>query len=205
MQQNNCGLLIVLSGPSGAGKDSVLAQLKCQYENIQLSISVTTRAPRPGEQDGEHYFFVTREAFEEKLRNNQILEYTEYNGNYYGTPMAYINDGLALGKTVILEIEVEGAANVRRLYPNCVSVFLVPPSLAVLRQRLIDRKTESPEEINRRIAIAKQELNHAKNYDYIILNDKLNHAVQDFGAVIRANQLDTTRQNKLLEEVQADA
>ena len=201
MQQNNSGLLIVLSGPSGAGKDSVLEQLKLQGEDIQLSISLTTRGKRAGEVHGEHYWFVSRQEFEEKLQNSEVLEYTQYNGNYYGTPKTEIDQWLAQGKTVILEIEVEGAANIRSIYPNCVSVFLVPPSLAVLRQRLIDRQSESLEEIDRRVTIAKGELGHANSYDYIIQNNKLDQAVQDFRAIIRANQLHISRSQAKIEQV----
>ncbi|MDR2686888.1 MAG: guanylate kinase, partial [Oscillospiraceae bacterium] len=144
------GLLVVLSGPSGSGKDTVLGELCKTADNLELSVSLTSRERRPWEFDGTHYYFVTREYFEEKLRAGEILEHTQYNGNYYGTPKASIDEWLALGKTVILEIEVEGAARIRAIYPDCVSVFLLPPSLEVLEQRLHRRESENGDEIARR-------------------------------------------------------
>ncbi|MCL2195381.1 MAG: guanylate kinase [Oscillospiraceae bacterium] len=188
MTTNN-GLLIVLSGPSGSGKDSLLQQVIARGEEIALSISLTTRKPRPGELDGVHYHFTTHAKFEQKLANGAILEHTMYNGEYYGTPKDAVDAQLAAGNTVVLEIEVEGAASIAAQYPDCVRVFLVPPSLAVLRQRLIDRRTNTPEDIERRIAIAREELTHAPGFDYIIRNCVLADAAADFQAIIRAEML----------------
>ncbi|MCL2532115.1 MAG: guanylate kinase [Oscillospiraceae bacterium] len=196
------GLLIVLSGPSGSGKDSLLQQVIANGEDIALSVSLTTRDPRPSELDGVHYHFTTHEQFEQKLANGTILEHTIYNGQYYGTPKDAVDAQLAAGKTVVLEIEVEGAANIAAQYPDCVRVFLVPPSLAVLRQRLIDRKTNTPEDIERRIAIAKQELTHAPGFDYIIRNCVLADAATDFQAIIQAEKL---KDKNILLEVMNDA
>ena len=197
MRENN-GLLIVFSGPSGSGKDSVLELLRDQVDDVQLSVSLTTREKRAGEQHGVHYFFVTREDFERKIAAGEVLEYAQYNGQYYGTPKTAVDEWLAQGKTVILEIEVQGAEDIRRIYPGCVGVFLLPPSIETLRQRLRGRRSNTEEDIERRIGIAKQEIPHALNYDYCIMNDKLDQAVQDFHAVIRAEQL---RRNFKLEEV----
>ena len=199
--RNEQGLLIVLSGPSGSGKDTVLGELCKTADNLELSISLTSRAQRPWEFDGTHYFFVTREYFEEKISAGEMLEYTQYNGNYYGTPQTSIDEWMSLGKTVILKIEVEGAAHIREIYPDCVTVFLMPPSMEVLSQRLFRRESETEDEIARRTDIAKQEIARAGDYDYVILNDVLDYAVSDFRAVIRAECQRAGRQTKLIEEV----
>jgi guanylate kinase len=194
-------MLIVLSGPSGSGKDTVLGELASLVDDLELSVSLTTRKRRPWEIDGTHYTFVGRAFFEEKLCNEEILEYTCYNGNYYGTPKNAVDDWLARGKTVILKIEVEGAARIRSLYPDCVSVFLLPPSLEALSQRLFARESEDEAEIARRMEIAKGELAHAKDYDYLILNDVLDYAVSDFRAIIRAERQKTCRREYMISEV----
>jgi len=198
MRENKEGLLVVLSGPSGSGKDTVLGELSEGMDDLELSISLTTRQKRPWEYDGVHYYFVDRGYFEEKIANGEILEYTQYNGNYYGTPKSTIDEWLCRGKTVILIIEVEGAANVRALYPNCVSVFLLPPSLAVLAQRLYRRESEDAAEIDRRMEIAKHEIARAEDYDYIILNDVLDYAVSDFRAIIRAERQRAIRRKYMI-------
>jgi len=195
------GLLVVLSGPSGSGKDTVLGELGETVDGLELSVSLTTRGRRPWELEGTHYYFVTREFFEEKLQAGEILEHTEYNGNYYGTPKAPVDEWLNQGKTVILIIEVEGAANIRAIYPDCVSVFLLPPSLEVLTQRLFRRESEKEDEIARRTEIAKREIARAGDYDYVILNDVLDYAVSDFRAIIRAERQRAGRQTNLIEEV----
>jgi len=199
MRENREGLLVVLSGPSGSGKDTVLGEL-CM-DDVEISISLTTRQKRPWEYDGTHYYFVEREYFEEKLENSEILEYTQYNGNYYGTPRSTIDEWLGQGKTVILKIEVEGAANIRALYPNCVCVFLLPPSLDVLTQRLFHRESEEAAEIERRMEIARQELKCAEQYDYVILNDELDYAVSDFRNIIRAERQRAIRRGYMIESV----
>jgi len=195
------GLLVVLSGPSGSGKDTVLGELGETVDELELSVSLTSRERRPWEFDGTHYYFVTREYFEEKLRAGEILEHTQYNGNYYGTPKGPVDEWLRLGKTVILKIEVEGAANIRAIYPDCVSVFLLPPSLEVLSQRLFRRESEKEDEIARRTEIARREIARAGDYDYVILNDVLDYAVSDFRAIIRAERQRAGRQTNLIEEV----
>ena len=201
MRKNRQGLLVVLSGPSGSGKDTLLDELGDSTDDVQVSISLTTREKRPWEYDGIHYYFVTREYFSEKIAQDEILEYTEYNGNFYGTPKASVDEWLAQGKTVILKIEVEGALNIRAIYPDCVSVFLLPPSLEVLRQRLCRREADSAADIDRRIRIAEQEIRQAAGYDYIILNDVLDYAVADFRAVVRAERQRAKRREYLINEV----
>ena len=205
MRKNKQGLLIVLSGPSGSGKDTVLGELTESVDDLEISISLTTRAKRPWEYDGTHYYFVSRAYFEEKLAAGEILEHTQYNGNYYGTPRASIDEWLSRGKTVILKIEVEGAANVRALYPDCVCVFLVPPSMQVLMERLFRRESEDAAEIARRTEIARREILRAREYDYIVLNDVLDYAVSDFRAIIRAEHQRVARRNYLISEVLQDA
>lgn len=204
MRKNREGLLIVLSGPSGSGKDTVLSELaRHTDDDLEFSISLTTRPRRGWESDGTHYYFVTREYFERKLMDGEILEHTVYSGNYYGTPKATVDEWLALGKTVILKIEVEGARRIREIYPDCVSVFLLPPSLEVLAQRLFARRSEGGAEIRRRMEIAASELRHATDYDYLILNDELDYAVSDFRAIIRAERQRTCRRKYMINEVMA--
>ncbi|MDR3314658.1 MAG: guanylate kinase [Oscillospiraceae bacterium] len=202
MRNNREGLLIVLSGPSGSGKDTLLSELAAHADDdLEFSVSLTTRQRRSWEADGTHYYFVTREYFEQKLKDGEVLEHTSYSGNYYGTPKTTVDEWLANGKTVVLKIEVEGAKRIRSLYPNCVSVFLLPPSLEVLSQRLFGRKSEDESEILRRMEIAADELRHASDYDYLILNDELDYAVSDFRAIIRAERQRTCRRKYMIEEV----
>jgi guanylate kinase len=204
MRKNREGLLIILSGPSGSGKDTVLSELAAHADDdLEFSVSLTTRQPRSWESDGTHYYFVNREYFEQKLMDGEILEHTCYSGNYYGTPKTTVDEWLAAGKTVVLKIEVEGAQRIRETYPNCVSVFLLPPSLDVLAQRLFGRKSEDGAEIARRMEIAATELRHAADYDYLILNDALEYAVADFRAIIRAERQRTCRRKYMIGEVLA--
>ena len=151
------GLLFVVSAPAGCGKDTILEQVLEKAENVGYSVSATTRAPRPGEVDGTHYFFLSRERFEQMIAEGSVLEYTEYCGNYYGTPKKGVEDMLAEGKDVILKIEVEGAMNIKKLFPECCLVFILPPSMKELERRLRKRGTEDEETIMRRIAQAKNE------------------------------------------------
>lgn len=198
---NGTGKLIILSGPSGSGKDTVLEELiKCE-DNVQLSVSLTTRAARDCETDGIHYFFVSREQFEEKLKNGEVLEYAEYGGNYYGTPKEPIDKWLGEGKTVILKIEVQGAEKIRRAYPDVISVFLMPPSMKTLEQRLRNRESENEADILRRLDIAKKEIERSNEYDYIVFNDIIDTATQDLSAIIRAEALKRKRLSDKIKEV----
>jgi guanylate kinase len=189
----NKGLLIIVSAPAGCGKDSILEGAFKICNNLHYSVSATSRAPREGEQEGVHYFFKTREEFALLIENNELLEYTEYAGNFYGTPREYIPKMLDAGKNVVLKIEVEGAANIKKLFPDCVLVFILPPSFDELERRLRKRGSETEETIKKRVGIAKIEMSFVKNYDYVIINASLEEAVRDFAAIVRAESISTGR------------
>lgn len=183
------GLLVVLSAPAGCGKDTVLAEVKKTDENVKQSISMTTRAPRDGETDGVDYYFTSQEDFENKINENAFLEYVKYGVNYYGTPKKAIEEMIADGKTVILKIEVEGAGNIRKMYPDAVSIFIMPPSFSELSRRLKNRGTETEEDICRRLKIAENEMQRANEYNYIVINDDLPVCVNDVLSIIKAERL----------------
>jgi len=188
------GMLIVLSGPSGVGKGTVRKALFSQPGNdFQYSVSMTTRQPRPGEVNGKDYFFVSKKEFEQHIREGQMLEYAKYVDNYYGTPLKYINDTLDEGKDVFLEIEVNGAMQVRSKCPDGVFIFLTPPDLMELRQRLIHRGTDSMEVINKRIHKAFGEIQMIQNYDYAVVNDQVDNAVTKIKDIIRSERLRVPR------------
>ncbi|HBI84774.1 MAG TPA: guanylate kinase [Ruminococcus sp.] len=184
----NKGLLIVLSGPSGCGKGTMVAEILKRGDCV-VSVSATTRQPRTGEENGVHYYFLAREEFERRIAENGFLEHAEYCGNLYGTPLKEVEEMRAAGKHVILEIEVQGALQVRERCPDAVLVFTVPPSIGELRRRLHKRGTETDEVIEKRISRAKEELPLAEKYDYIVMNDALEDAVADFGAILRAETI----------------
>jgi len=188
------GVLIVLSGPSGVGKGTVRKALFEEEDiDFQYSISMTTRKPREGEVDGEDYFFVTREEFESRIEQGEMLEYAEYVGNYYGTPKSYIDDTLAAGKDVLLEIEVQGAVQVKEKMPEGAYIFLTPPDLKALKDRLIGRGTEPIDVINNRVNAAKAEIGMMKRYDYAVVNDEVPLAVQRIKDVIKVERLRVER------------
>ena len=199
------GQLIVFSGPSGVGKGTILAQYMKGRDNICYSVSATTRAPRPGEVDGQHYFYLTKEKFEEMIAADQMLEYAQYSGNYYGTPKQFVEDKLAAGVDVVLEIEVQGAAKVRQACPEALFVFVLPPSYAVLRSRLTGRGTEDAATVQKRLDAALGELRQAGTYDYVIVNDDLEQAVEELATVVRAARCSVKFQKKLIEEVLKNA
>lgn len=200
----NKGLLFVVSAPAGCGKDTILEQVLAQCENVGYSVSATTRAPRPGEVDGTHYFFHTRESFEQMIKDGAVLEYTEYCGNYYGTPKKGVEDMLAQGKDVVLKIEVEGAMNIKKLFPESCLVFILPPSMKELERRLRKRGTEDEETILRRTRQAREEIDTAVNYDYFVVNDELEDAVQDLIAVIRGEKCRKQRNLDKLEQIKGE-
>lgn len=188
------GLLIVLSGPSGVGKGTVRkAIFEEEGIDFQYSISATTRQPRVGEVDGEDYFFVSREEFEQKIVNGDMLEYAQYVNNYYGTPKSFIDETLASGRDVFLEIDVQGALQVKSKMPEGIYIFLTPPDLTNLRERLVGRGTDSQEVIEERVAAARDELKQMINYDYAVENDQVIHAVDRIKAIITAERLRVAR------------
>ncbi|WP_062048604.1 guanylate kinase [Bacillus sp. JCM 19034] len=180
------GLLLVLSGPAGVGKGTVCSALRKHDTDIEYSVSATTRAPRLGEVDGVNYFFKSKEEFEEMIANNRLLEWAEYVGNFYGTPIDYVEDTLAKGKDIILEIEVQGALKVKERFPEGVFIFLIPPSLSELRNRIVGRGTETEEIINERMNVARAEIDMMKNYDYVVENDKVELAVERIKSIVTA-------------------
>ncbi|MCR5787394.1 MAG: guanylate kinase [Acholeplasmatales bacterium] len=202
MKLNDKGLLVVLSGPSGVGKGTVRKALfDMPDQNFVYSVSMTTRKMRPGEVDGKDYYFVSREEFEKRIEDGKFLEHAEFVGNYYGTPLDEVNKQLDNGKEVILEIEVEGALQVRDKVKDAVFIFLVPPSKEALYNRLKRRGTESEEVIQERIAKANREFKLAYKYDYIVVNDEVNNAADRIMAIIRAEHAKTWRSIHKYEEL----
>ena len=196
----NKGRLIVFSAPSGCGKGTMLEQI-LKNEDFCVSVSATTRSPREGEQDGVNYYFISKDEFIQRIGEGKFLEYAEYCGNFYGTPMDKVNEMLEKGKNVILEIEVQGAVKVMQKRPDALSVFIAPPSINVLRRRLHKRGTETDEVIEQRIAQASNEVALAAKYDYIIVNDALEDAVDDFFHVVRAEQLRADKRPEIIADI----
>lgn len=195
------GLLIVVSGPSGVGKDCVLDGLLSGSDKFERSVSATTRSPRDGETDGVDYSFVSRDEFADMIHRGDMLEYTEYNGNMYGTLKRNVEKILNDGKNVIMKIEVEGALNVKRLYPESVLVFIAPPSWSCLEQRLRGRATETGKNLECRLEIAKFELSRAGEYDYIIINDFVELCAKRLEAIITAEGCSSSRMNQFINNV----
>ena len=194
-------VLIILSGPSGSGKDTVLNKLTENRDDIKISISMTTRQKRNDEIDGLNYYFVSREYFEKKIADNNMLEYAEYADNLYGTPKAPVDEMLRNGKAVILKIEVQGAEKIRKIYPEVISIFLMPPSVRVLEERLRGRNSEDEETLNHRLVIAREEIRRASEYDYIVINDTVENAVAGIETIINAERQKTFRNKKIISEV----
>ena len=189
----NKGTLIILAGPSGSGKDTVMKELFKLLPDLKFSISSITRDMREGEVNGEKYNFITREEFESMIENKQLLEYNVYCGNYYGTPKAPVEKAIAEGKEILIEIDVNGAEEVRKNCSDYFSVFIMPPSFEVLRERLIGRGTDKMEVIEKRLEEAKAEMARANEFDYIVVNDDLLTAVNDFKTIIEAERLKSDR------------
>ena len=182
----NEGILIVVSGFSGAGKGTLMKRLVEEYDGYALSISATTREPRPGEEDGREYFFLSREQFEKRIVEHALIEYAEYCGNYYGTPRDYVEKELSGGRDVILEIEIQGALKIKEQYPDALLLFVSTPDAAELRRRLSGRGTETEEVIQERLCRAAKEAEGIEAYDYIVINDDLETCVKELHGIIAA-------------------
>lgn len=194
MKLNERGLLVVISGPSGVGKGTVRRALfNMPNHDLVYSVSMTTRPPRPGEVDGVDYYFVSKETFEKRIKEDKFLEWAEFVGNYYGTPRDKVDEQLDKGKEVVLEIEVEGALQVRKQMKDAVFIFLVPPGREALYQRLLHRGTENKELVDERMKKAEKEFTLAHKYDYIVVNDEVNNAADRIMAIIRAEHAKTER------------
>ena len=200
----NKGRLIVFSAPSGCGKGTMLAEI-LKDESFRVSVSATTRKPREGEVEGVNYYYISNEEFERRVEAGEFLEHAGYCDHYYGTLLSEVDPYLAKGINVILEIEVQGAMNIRKARPDALLVFIAPPSVQELSRRLHKRGTETEEVIEKRVAAAYEELTFAPKYDYIIVNDALEVAVSDFFAVVRAEQLNSKFQSEFIDEVLKNA
>ncbi len=198
------GLLLVVSGPSGAGKGTICQALLEQYPDICLSISATTRKPRPSEIDGKNYYFLSEEKFREMIENHEFIEWASFCQNYYGTPKKKVEELLAEGKDVILEIEVQGAMQVRSKYPEGVYIFVMPPSLEELATRLSGRGTENPEVVAERLETARWECKNIEKYNYILINDTVPEAVERFASIIEAEKNRTERNGEWIQEIMTD-
>lgn len=194
------GLLIVVSAPSGCGKGTLLAEV-LKNDSFYYSVSATTRAPREGEVNGVNYHFTSKEDFEKLIASGGVLEYARYCGNYYGTPRKAVEDKLAEGKDVILEIEVQGAMKIKQSCPEAVFVFILPPSVETLKERLEKRGTETADVIAKRVAEARGEIEKAYNYDYVIVNDDLDTAVSQFIEAVEAEKLTVKHSKDLIDSV----
>jgi guanylate kinase len=188
------GNLFIVSAPSGAGKSSLVKAWLAQDPVIRLSISFTTRAPRAGEENGVHYHFVSRDHFISMLEGGEFLESAEVYGNFYGSSQPWIEQEMAQGRDILLEIDWQGAAQVRKLMPQAISIFILPPSIEALRSRLIGRGTDSPEVIEKRMSSAQAEISHAMEADYLVINDEFETALADLLAISRVQRLKINRQ-----------
>jgi guanylate kinase len=200
------GNLFIVSAPSGAGKTSLVTALLATNKEVDLSISYTSRQPRPGEADGKDYHFVSRDKFLEMIQRGDFLESAEVYGNLYGTSQSWIAKETANGRDILLEIDWQGAAQVRRIFPACISIFILPPSLQALETRLKARAQDSAEVIARRISSAKEDVAHVAEFDYVIINDKLDEALQQLNAIVVAAGLrrdrQLARQQDLIDQLQ---
>ncbi len=193
LKQRERGSLIVISGPSGCGKGTIIQEFLKNHDNVWLSISCTSRDMRPGDIKDETYYFISREEFEKKIENNEFLEYALYNGNYYGTPKEHIEEKLTKGIDVILEIEVQGALKVKEIVPEAICIFIMPPSMKELRKRLVGRGTESKEKVLNRFKTAYREINEVTRYNYVVTNDSVEEASMKIAAIIMSEKCSVDR------------
>ncbi len=204
MMMKRKGILLVVSGFSGAGKGTLMKRLVQSYDSYALSISMTTRAPRIGEQDGVEYFFASREKFEQKIAENGFIEYASYCDNYYGTPKAYVEEQLENGKDVVLEIEIQGAIKVKEQFPESLLLFVMPPSIKELERRLVGRGTESSEVIQQRLERANEEAQDIEFYDYIVVNDNLERCVTEIHQLVEAARQVPIRRKEFIKEIREE-
>ncbi len=195
------GLLVVISGPSGAGKGTICKKLKEQMEDLKVSVSATTRKPREGEIEGESYFFIEEEDFIKRINNDEFLEYAKVYGNYYGTPKKEVFKQLEAGNDIILEIDIQGALQVKKNYPRGVFIFILPPSLKELQHRIEGRGTDSKEAILKRMKCAYDELNYAFEYDYVVLNDEVQTAADKIKCIINAEKNRAIRKKAIINKI----
>ncbi|BBF43042.1 guanylate kinase [Lachnospiraceae bacterium KM106-2] len=198
---NRKGILTVVSGFSGAGKGTLMKKLLSEYNEYGLSISATTRKPREGEVHGREYFFLTTDEFESMINNNELFEWAQYVGNYYGTPKAYVEEQLDQGKDVILEIEIQGALKVKEQYPDALLLFVTPPSATELKNRLVGRGTEDMATIEKRLSRAVEEAVYMDCYDYIIVNDDLEQCVKRTHSIIQSEHSKTSKNKEFMQEI----
>ena len=201
----NKGKLFVVSAPSGCGKGTILSEVLKKNNNLFYSVSATTRTPRDGEIDGVNYYFLSKEEFKREIDNGGMIEYAQYCDNFYGTPKEKVIEKLEQGIDVILEIETNGAMQVKRAMPEAVLIFILPPSVFELRRRLNKRGTEEQDIIDKRVKEAEDEILKAHNYDYIIMNDELDKAIEDFEAILKASKLTNENNKNMIEEVLKNA
>ena len=201
---NKKGILIVVSGFSGAGKGTIMKELLKQYDNYALSISATTRKPRPGEEEGREYFFKTVEEFEKMIAKDELIEYARYVDNYYGTPRAYVEEQLEAGKDVILEIEIQGALKVKEKFPETLLLFVTPPTAKELKHRLVGRGTETMDVIEVRMNRAKEEAEGMDKYDYLIVNDVLAECVEEVHRIIQGEHRRSFRNQAFIEHMKEE-
>lgn len=194
------GKIYVIAAPSGAGKSTLINALRQHHPQLQLSISHTTRQKRHSEEDGVNYYFIPVEEFKAMIARQEFLEYAQVYDNYYGTSLKTIAEFLAHGQDIILEIDWQGARQIRQLYPDAVSIFIAPPSLTTLAERLTARNSDSPEVISKRLSLARSDMTHAEEFDYIVINNNFTAAVQDLCSIIRADQLTATNMLQLVRQ-----
>ena len=187
------GILIIISGPSGTGKSTIVKEFTKRNGDVELSVSATTRKIRPGEEEGKNYFFISEKTFIEKLKQEAFLEYAQVYGNYYGTPRDFVNDKLRVGKNVLLEIDTEGALQIKEKFPQGVFIFIVPPSISELQRRINSRGTETEEEVKRRLNSSIDEIKQLAHYDYVVMNDQVEKAVQLIEAILIAEKASVLR------------
>ena len=198
------GILVVVSGFSGAGKGTLMKRLMEKYDNYALSVSATTRAPRPGEEHGREYFFHTKQEFEELILQDALIEYAQYVENYYGTPKAYVEKQLNAGKDVILEIEIQGALKIKEKFPDTLLLFVPPPDADTLKERLIGRGTETMDVIEARMKRAAEEAQFMDQYDHLVINDKLEICVEEMHQIIQSEHRRTFRNQNFIEQIKTE-